>query len=554
VIAPKDDTLITKEDSNSLVETPEEDSDDELEKIKESEEYWGAHNPPPNIHVAIEEKMRTKFVAGYFSDPAFGKIWTNPRSEMDAWTPGNRYFKNEQGLLFSRDADYQPCLCVPKSERNFLLREIHESAVETAHAGPEKLWLKLSPQYYWLRMKIDILIFCASCEVCQKIKNSNFKRFGYLIPNPIPTRPYESISMNFIVDLPMSGGFNAVLVIVCRLTKHAAFIPTTTRLDAEGFAILFVRHVACRFGLPTSIISDWDPRWTSDFWNAVVKHLRTRMALSSSHHPQHDGQTEIVNKQLEVMLRAYTTGARETWAEWLHLLEFAYNSNSHASTGCAPYFLLYGFLPLAPSDFLQGGERRGRESFSTVEGEASKFLTNLQMHREEARRAIARAQHDQAAQYNKGRRPVPILKKGGRVLINPHTLEWMESTGSGAKLSQRWIGPFEVAQEINPKVYRLQMSEKYPGLPIFNVEHFKKYVKSPEEFGERTSLPETQMRKPAAKEFIVEKIITHRFDKNGIKYLVQSEGYGPQFDTWEPCSHLKNSPRILSQYRKENDL
>jgi hypothetical protein len=174
-------------------------------------------------------------------------------------------------------------------------------------------------------MKLEITVFCMSCDICQKIKNSNFKRFGYLIPNPIPSRPYESISMDFIVDLPWSEEYNTVLVIVCRLTKHAQFILTTTGLDAEGFAKLFVKFVVCRFGLPTSIISDRDPRWTSDFWKAVVKFLKTRMALSSSHHPQHDGQTEIVNKQLEVMLRAYTAGAWDSWAEWLHLLEFAYN-------------------------------------------------------------------------------------------------------------------------------------------------------------------------------------------------------------------------------------
>jgi hypothetical protein len=531
-------------------------SDEELEKLKGSHEYWGAHNPPPNIHIEFEDSARKKWVAAYLKDPTFSKIWTSPDADLDAWKPGNRYFKNSEGLLFFRDADYQPRLCVPRSERVFLIKEIHESPLETAHAGPEKLWMKLSSRYYWPRMKLEITVFCMSCDVCQKIKNSNFKRFGYLIPNPIPSQPYESISMDFIVDLPWCDEYNAVLVIVCRLTKHAIFIPTMTGLDAEGFAKLFVKFVVCRFGLPSSIISDRDPRWTSDFWKAVVKFLKTRMALSSSHHPQHDGQTEIVNKQLEVMLRAYTAGARDSWVEWLHLLEFAYNSNPHASTGCAPYFLLYGFVPLSPSDFARGRDLGGRESFSTTEGEASEFLSTLRMHRESARLAIAKAQQAQAQQYNKGRRATPTLKKGDRILINPHSLEWMESTGAGAKLSQRWIGPFEVAQEINPKVYRLRMSEKYPGLPIFNVEHFKKYVESPKEFGERTTLPETRTKKPEAREFIVEKIIAHRFERKGtvIKYLVRWEGYGPQFDTWEPRSHFKNSPRILAQYRKDHDL
>jgi hypothetical protein len=100
------------------------------------------------------------------------------------------------------------------------------------------------------------------------------------------------------------------------------------------------------------------------------------------------------------------------------------------------------------------------------------------------------------------------------------------------------------------------MSNHYPSLPIFNVEHFKKYVESPEELGERTKLPETRFKKEEKAEFIVEKIIAHKFDKRGktIKYLVRWEGYGPQFDTWEPRSNLINAPVILSKYRKDHNL
>ncbi len=106
--------------------------------------------------------------------------------------------------------------------------------------------------------------------------------------------------------------------------------------QCRRFCITVCKKCDMRFGLPSSIISDHDPCWTSDFWRSVVKHLKTRMALSSSHHPQHDGQTEIVNKMLESMLRAYTSEDRNSWAEWLHLLEFTYNSHVHASTGTTP--------------------------------------------------------------------------------------------------------------------------------------------------------------------------------------------------------------------------
>jgi hypothetical protein len=161
--------------------------------------------------------------------------------------------------------------------------------------GPEKLWQKLSQKFYWYCMKVNILRFCKSCNTCQKTKPSNFNCYGLLILNPIPSRPYESVSMDLIVNLPWSNSFNSVLVVVDRLLKHAQFIPTTTGLTAEGFAESFTWNVICRFCIPNSIITNRDPRWTSDFWRAVAEKLKTKMSLLSSHHPQRDGQTEIVN-------------------------------------------------------------------------------------------------------------------------------------------------------------------------------------------------------------------------------------------------------------------
>ena len=190
---------------------------------------------------------------------------------MENWTPGHRFFRDLNGLLFFRDADYQPRLCVPVAKRRLLLEEAHEQAYEGAHQGPEKLWQKLSGRFYWKRMKADIIKFVQTCDTCQKIKHQNFNKYGFLIPNPIPSRPYQSISMDFIVTLPWSEGYNTIHVTVDRLTKHGIFTPTTTGLDAEDFGALFVKKVACRFGLPESIICDRDPRWTSDFWKGIER-------------------------------------------------------------------------------------------------------------------------------------------------------------------------------------------------------------------------------------------------------------------------------------------
>lgn len=142
------------------------------------------------------------------------------------------------------------------------------------------------------------------------------------------------------------------------------------------------------------------------------------------------------------------------------------------------------------------------------------------MHRESARQAIAKAQDQQVKSFNKGRKPIPDLKKGDKVLVNPHALEWVESKGEGRKLTQRWISPFDVMQRINLNVYRLRMSNLYPGLPVFNYQHLKKYEPSPVEYGDRDVLPETRMKQTEQEEYEVEKIIAERCTKKGLEYLV----------------------------------
>jgi hypothetical protein len=393
-------------------------------------------------------------------------------------------------------------------------------------------------------MRSDVFEYCQTCDICQKI----FNRYGLLIPNPIPCKPYESVSLDLVVGLLMSNGFNAVLVVVDRLVKHAQLIPTTTGLMAEGFGRLFVKNVACRFGLPDNIVTDRDPCWTSDFWRSVAAHLKTHMWLSSSHHPQHDGQTEIVNKRMEIMLRAYAAEDKTSWSEWLHLLEFAYNSTPSASTGDVPYMLLYGFVPKNPLDFLLPNQL-ARSSIRTMDPQAESFLRLLQVHRQSARISIAKAQDKQASSHNLGCREIDF-QAGDLVMINPHSLEWIESKGKHAKLVQRAIGPFPVQERINSKVYRLDLSDKYPGTNIFNVEHLRRYRQSPDKFGERSILPETRAHKPASEEYQVEKVIGHRRDRKGHpQYLVRWEGYSPLYDSWVTTRDLRNAPVKLREYR-----
>ena len=524
--------------------------DEAIDNLQNS--YQKASEPPGFIHTQMSEDVRKKWIESYLEDPVLRTVWEDKHSEVSAWEPGFRFFKDLDGLLYFRDADYHPRLCVPKALRLEVLTEAHESPFESAHMGPEKLWYRLSPKFYWKRMKADVVRFCETCDVCQKIKTSNFNRYGYLIPNPIPSRPYASISMDFIVNLPMCGEFNAIYVVVDRLTKHANFIPTSTGITAREFARLFTKHIICKYGIPESIISDRDPRWTSDFWKGIAQEIKTKMLLSSSHHPQHDGQTEILNRLLETMLRAYINSDRNDWVEWLHLLEFAYNSAVHSSTGTTPFTSLLGFQPRSTLDHLPKPSNFTQEN--DVDRSSNDYLARIVMHRDSARQAIALAQHEQAKSYNKGRKDVPSLSLGSKVLLNPHSLEWIESKGEGGKLTPRWIGPFEITERFNPKVYRLRLPNKYPGSPVFNIKHLKPY-RTPEEEGQ-TKLPESTLQKEESQEYEVESILGHKKvgKSTAWKYLVRWVGYGPQFDEWLTARDLRNASDILREYRRRNNI
>ena len=154
-------------------------------------------------------------------------------------------------------------------------------------------------------------------------------------------------------------------------------------MDTTQFAKLFVNSIILRYGVPDHIISDRDPRWTSAFWRAVAGELGIHLSLSSTHHPQHDGQTEAVNQIIETMLRAYVGGDRTAWAKWLPLVCHAYNSSHHSATGYTPYFLLYGTEPSNDLDKLVNLTPYITRPRGPLE-HANNFLLDIAAHRDKA--------------------------------------------------------------------------------------------------------------------------------------------------------------------------
>jgi transposase InsO family protein len=151
--------------------------------------------------------------------------------------------------------------------------------------------------------------------------------------------------MDFIVDLPKSKSFDSVFVVVDRLTKMAHFVPCNKTIIGKEPTRLFLENVYKYHGLPDDIISDRGMQFTSKFWQSLFKILQMKTNLSSSYHPQTDGQTERVNQVLEQYLRCFVNYHQDNWVDLLPVVEFAYNNTFQESIHQTSFFTNYGYHP-----------------------------------------------------------------------------------------------------------------------------------------------------------------------------------------------------------------
>eukprot|EP00253_Pinus_taeda_P024097 PITA_24097 len=298
-------------------------------------------------------------------------------------------------------------------------------------------------------MKKNVAEYLARCLECQQIKTKHQHPAGLLQPLPIPEWKWETISMDFITRLPKTKRNNdSIMVVVDKLSKAAHFIPVQSTYKATQIAHIFMHNVFKLHGLPKTIISDVDVKFTSTFWRTLFVELRTQLNFSTAYHPQTDRQTKRVNQVVEDMLRAYVMQPPMLWEEYLHLVEFAYNNGYHTSTQLSPFEVLYGRKCRTPSNW-GGPEDRlslGPDMLKDMEDMVKRVRANL------------KAAQDRQKNFVDRKRRFKEYQVGDHVYIKiqakKSTLQW-----SGcAKLASRYYGPFQVLARVGPIAYQLALS------------------------------------------------------------------------------------------------
>ena len=476
----------------------------------------------------------------YESDPACKKVLLHPDQHGS--------YAVRDGLIYVQEQ-----VLVPKdtSIRTQLLAEAHDASV-SGHVGVAKTLELLTRTYYWSGMHKDVKQYVTSCLPCQANKPSHQHPMGLLQPLPIPERRWQQVSMDLITQLPRTRqGHDAIVVFVDKLSKMMHCMPTVTSVDAPQLAALFFRSVVRHHGVPSSIVSDRDARFTSLFWRALWQQLGTKLAMSTAYHPQTDGQTERANRTLEDMLRAYVSYRQDDWDLHLTAAEIAYNNSKQASTGFTPFFLNSGqhpHLPLSAAVQSTGSNPAATEMLSDLYADLDQAATN-----------IRHAQQRQAHYANQHRRDV-LFSVGDQVLLSTANLR---NEQRAPKLAPKFVGPFAVCRVVSSVAYELALPDSMSRVhPVFHVSKLKAYRDGSASFPDRQQLPS----RPAAdllpdtgeQAWEVERVVGKRTRRVGrgtrVEYLVLWRGYPDHERTWEPARHLRHAEQAVQAFEQAGSV
>ena len=488
------------------------------------------------INVELQERIRNSKIR----DMAVIEFITQKGNATKRPEFGNpEDWSEDEGILLYKDKVYVP----PDEQLYRDIVKIYHDAPVMGHPGIQKTYDLVKREYIWPGMRRFVTQYVKGCPACQinKVNTHPIKPGLMPIPHSGDTRPFKTITMDYITDLPDSDGFNAIQVVVDHdVSKAAVFSPCTKNVTAEEAMDILQRDVYRRFGLPAKIISDRGPQFISKAFKELHQSLGIETALSTAYHPQTDGETERVNQELDLSLRLYCANNPENWAKLLPQFEFAHNQRTHSVTGKSPFVLLYGYQPEAV-----GTIRTHRKHPSTEER-----LRSLQEARENTIAAHARAAAVMARRLPA--RAVP-LQKGDKVLLDTKNLKLPYAS---RKLTPKRVGPFTITKVLGPVTFQLALPSTWKIHPVFHAALLTPYRTTKEHGPDYTRPPPipTPDQDDESEEWEVESILNHRTRRNKREFLIAWKGWPTSENSWEPESHLRNAQYLLRNYKSRHKL
>jgi hypothetical protein len=259
---------------------------------------------------------------------SFGKAFFNALAKDPTWTKcrgtgGQPFNTHPLGyILFPRpgkgirvyvpEGPFTPDdTGIESTVRTTIIAEAHH---ELAHLGTQKTYLHIAPHCYWPKMFKDVERYVQTCPDCQVNKQPTTKPAGVAHVLPIPERPWQSVAIDFIAPITASQGYTNIMVIMDRFSGFLLCFPLKNKFSAVDVADTFLFTFYGRYGLPESIVSDRDTRFTGKFWESLMETLGIKTLMSTAFHQETNGQVERTNKTIMQMLRIFDNSSGNDWA------------------------------------------------------------------------------------------------------------------------------------------------------------------------------------------------------------------------------------------------
>jgi len=315
-------------------------------------------------------------------------------------------------------------------------------------------------------------------------------------------------------------------------------IPVNGKSTVSQLSSVFLREVVRLHGLPESIVSDRDPKFTSKWWREIHRLLGAKLLMSTSFHPQTDGATERANHSIGQILRAMVRPDQKDWYQKLPMTEFAINSAVSASTGFAPFEINYGYVPSMIKEI-----RKDPPAPPGVRAFVEQALHNIRA----AHDAIIASRVFQTHHANKRRRDELEIHEGALMYLSTKNLSLLK--GRASKLLPRYIGPYKVVRAMpDSSNYELELPLDLVNRrihPVFHVSLLRPHQANDDAlFPNRTSADPYDFGAPEDTEWYVDEITGHKWDGKKIHFQVR---WNLGDTTWEPLAHCKQL-QVLDQY------
>lgn len=338
------------------------------------------------------------------------------------------------------------------------------------HEGVQKTLQRLRASFATPRDNKLVRDYIRSCSVCQRNKTEHLHPAGLLQPLEVPKAVWADIAMDFVEGFPKVAGKSVILTVVDRFSKYAHFIARCHPYTAMTVAQAFFDQIVRLHGLPHSIVSDRDPVFTSNFWQELFRLLGSELRLSSTFHPQTDGQSEVTNRIITVYLRCLAGDRPKTWLRWLPWAEYCFHTSYQTALKTTPFQVVYGCEPPALIPFQPGSSR-----VVAVERQ----MQDRDIFLSEIRERLLQAQDHMKHAYDAHHRLLEF-EVGDWVWLrlNQRAAATLRDAAP-SKLAPKYFGPYEVLARIGSVSYRLRLPPKARLHDVFHVVFLKKFEGPP---------------------------------------------------------------------------